>query len=181
MAELVSMRYATALFDLGLETQTLSDIFVEVETILSIFESDEEIMKIINHPQITSAEKMSVLDKAFGGKVSGSVMGLFALVLKKNREADLLSILRAFIQKVREHKGITVATLYSASVLSNEQIASIKSSLSAQLKKQVEINASVDPSLLGGLCIRVDGQIFDRTIKKQLDDMKKHLLGIQIV
>jgi F-type H+-transporting ATPase subunit delta len=178
MAKLISRRYANALFELALESNKLDLYKNEIELIYDSVTKDNEFLKILNHPQITSEEKAKMLDDIFKAKVSDDIIALFHLMLRKNREAELIDVLSVFLEKYNAYKGITTALVYSAKPLSEAQLNTIKQKLSQNLNKQVDIKAEVDPALIGGVKILVDGHIIDGTIKKKLDDLKKQLLNI---
>ena len=70
---------------------------------------------------------------------------------------------------------ITTAHVVSAATLSEAQLCALADMLSKKLNKQVEISPGIDPSLLGGLYIQVDGRVIDHTVKKQLSDIKENI------
>ena len=180
MAQLAAGRYANALFDLALETSKIDVFDEEVKLVLDTMKSDKEFLTVLDHPQISGGKKLSILEKAFKGKISDEILGLFSVIFRKNREAQLIDALEIFVRKVKEHKGIETAFVTSAKPLSEEQAESIKEKLSKNLNKQIFIQADVDESLLGGVRIKVAGHIIDGSVKKQLDDLKKQLLNIHL-
>ncbi len=180
MAQLIANRYANALFELALESGKLDLIEDEVKLVIETLNSDKDFIAVLNHPQITGKEKNDILENAFKGKISDEIMGLFSVVMRKNREAEISDILNAFVRKTEEYKGIETAFVTSAAPLSEQQISSIKDKLSQNLNKQIYIQADVDESLLGGIRIRVAGHVVDGSIKKQLDDLKKQLLNVHL-
>ena len=180
MAQLAAGRYANALFDLALETSKIDVFDEEVKLVLDTMKSDKEFLTVLGHPQISGDKKLSILEKAFKGKISDEILVLFSVIFRKNREAQLIDALEIFVRKVKEHKGIETAFVTSAKPLSEEQAESIKEKLSKNLNKQIFIQADVDESLLGGVRIKVAGHIIDGSVKKQLDDLKKQLLNIHL-
>ncbi len=180
MAQLAAGRYANALFDLALESSKLDVFEEEIKLVLDTMKNDKEFLLVLNHPQISGGEKMSILENAFKGKVSDEIMGLFSVALNKNRETQIIDMLEIFVKKAEEYKGVETAVVTSAKPLSEGQIESIKEKLSKNLNKQIFIQAEVDESLLGGVCVKVAGHIIDGSIKKQLDDLKKQLLNIHL-
>ena len=95
----------------------------------------------------------------------------------KNRETEILNILETFLNLVKEYKGITTAFIYSATQLSDSQLSAIKEKLSKKLNKDVIIKAYIQPELIGGMLINVDGKVIDNSIKKSLVDIKKSLIN----
>ncbi len=180
MAQLAAGRYANALFDLALESSKLDVFEEEIKLVLDTMKNDEKFLLVLNHPQISGEEKMDILEKAFKGRISNEIMGLFSVALRKNREAQIVDMLQIFVKKAEKYKGIETAFVISATPLSDKQIESIKEKLSKNLNKRIFIQAEVDESLLGGVCIKVAGHIIDGSIKRQIDDLKKQLLNIHL-
>ena len=180
MAQLISRRYANALFELAKELGRIDQYNDEVKLAYDAIKNNKDFVTIIDNPQITTTEKLNIFENIFRGKVSDDVLGLFNVVINKNRENLLLEIMEIFLMQVADYKGMVTANVQSAVALDNAQIEAIKNKLTNNLKKQVTVEVDVDPSLIGGLKIQVCGHIIDGTIKKQLDDMKKQLLNTRL-
>lgn len=181
MAKLIARRYANALFELAQESNRIDRFDEEVKMVYGSINDNDEFRTVLNHPQLSAEEKMAMLENVFKDSVCEDILGLFHLVLRKNREAELIEILSVFIDKVREFKRITTAYVFSAKPLSENQLKEIEVKLSQNLNKQVNIEASVEPELIGGVRILVDGHVIDGTIKKQISELKKRLADIQLV
>jgi len=180
MAKLVGRRYAQALFDLAIENNELESLEIQVDGVVQILLTNADFVGVINHPHITTAEKMDIISNAFNGELSNTLMGLLHVVFNKNREVDLLDMLQSFLLKAKEYRGIVTAKISSSMPLSDAQVEKIITTLSKNLDKQVEIEKIVDESLIGGLRIEVNGRVVDGTIKNQLSIMKKQLLDLQL-
>lgn len=175
MAELISNRYAEALFELALEKDCVDKYFEDVCLVYDCVKDDKEFLTVLKHPQISGEEKLSVLTVAFRGKISDDILGLFSVAFRKNREAELLEMLSAFIEKVRAHKGIVTAKIVSAKPLTAQQLHRIKDKLVQTLNKQVDVKYSIDQTLIGGLQIFVCGRLIDNSIKTKLNGLKNQL------
>ncbi len=147
---------------------------------INIIKNDNEFLKVLNNPQINSDEKLNVLQTAFKDNVSEEIINFFKVVFHKNREGYLLEMLEVFMEDVKEFNGITTANIVSAKPLSSSQLDRIKESLSKKLNKQVLIEAVVDPQVIGGLKISVDGHLIDNTLKRQINDLKGMLKDIKL-
>ena len=180
MAQLISKRYAEALFQLALEQDCVEKYNDEVKLICDCFKNDDEILKVLNHPEINSEKKMEIVSNCFKDFVSSDILGLFNIIFRKNREHELIEILDSFLKRVMEYKGIAKAIVESAVPLSEDNVNEIKEKLSIKLNKQVEVETRVLPELIGGLKISVCGFVFDNTVKNQLDGLKKALLEIKL-
>lgn len=180
MAGLISRRYAEALFQLALEKDCVDKYSDEIKLIHDTLAGNGEILKVLNNPEISSDIKMNILKDAFEKYVSEDVLGLLAVVFRKNREKELIDILSEFLGKVMEYRGIVYATVESAVPLKSEKINEIKQKLSKKLNKQVEVEVKIVPELIGGIKIAVDGYVIDNTVKKGIEAIKKALLEIKL-
>jgi len=177
----LSSRYASALFDLSLERNALNDNLEQAEFLRDTF-SEAQCQRIIKHPRISGKEKKSFFDSAFSGKISNDLLGFLHLAVEKNREAFIVPVLDDFIDMGNRHIRKTTALVVSAVPLKNEQVSALEALLSKKLDKQVTINHKVDPSLIGGLYVQVDGYYIDRTVKSSLKDIKDSLIsGVDVV
>ncbi len=175
MAKLVSKQYAKAIFELAVEKNSVDNYYDQADFLHSSLKDNEQLQKTILHPQITSADKLQLLESIFKQSVCDDFFGLFEVLLRKNREEEILNVLEDFLGSVQEYRGSAVATVQSAIPLSENQIQRITGSLEKALGKKVEIVSQVLPQLIGGLRISCAGHILDASVKKQFDDMKKLL------
>ena len=170
MAEL-SARYAVALFDLAEEDGALDEILGQAVSVRDVLLSDgcADAMK---DPHISKKEKRRFIDDVFAGGLHNDLHGLLCLMIEKSHESLMTDAISKFIAMAEEHNGKTDAVVVSAAELDEKQISALKGLLSKKLSKQVEISQKVDASLIGGMYILVDGYLIDRTVKKQLDDLR---------
>jgi len=168
-------RYATALFELLMENGAL-DVFLKQAAFLRDTLQDAECQRVINHPHISVAEKCEFFNNAFAEAIHNDLYGFLHLAIVKKHEKFLVPILTAFIDMADRYYRRTTANVTSAIELNEGQISALKELLSKKLNKHVEISLKVDPSVIGGLYIHVDGYfIVDQTMKKRLHDMKVNI------
>ena len=167
-------RYATALYSLSIESGQ-PDAFAEQAAVLRGVFQDAEYQRLINHPHITPKEKHAFLRDAFSGKIHEDLLGFLMLAIDKNREAYIESSLAAFIKLYDRYGRRTDAKVVSPEPLGEAQLKSLKAVLEKQLGKQVEIEVKLDPSIIGGLYIHVDGFFIDLTVKQRIRNIKDHI------
>lgn len=181
MAKLVSKVYGDALFEAARDMGNLDGFYEEVLALQSIWQQQPDLVQLLNHPQIVKEEKISVLKNIFAGRISDGVMGFLATIVEKGRQQNIPEIFNYFIHKVKEYKKIGTAYVSSAVELSGAQKAAVKERLLATTRyTEFEMNFTVDPSLIGGMVIRIGDRVADSSIKTQLYELKKELLGVQM-
>ena len=167
-------RYAKALFELSVERGLTAD-YLEQAAFISSALADEDFRRIISHPRISMAQKYAFLDGAFAGRIHDDLLGFMRLTVTKNREEFLAPAMDALVEMLRSHHNFTTAKVVSAVTLTSEQQNQLKVVLMRKIGKQIELNIEVDPSIMGGFRLHVDGFIFDRTVKRLLKDMKENI------
>ena len=181
MAKLVSKTYGDALFELALENGTEDVLFDEAKTFLEVIRSDDELVKFMKHPKIVKEEKIktgkAIFDKAFSKEFAGFLM----ILVQKDRFSEVESTLEYFIGRMKEHKKIGVAYVFTAKVLSDVQ----KKQVTARLLETTdfetfEMNYMIDETLLGGMVIRIGDRVVDTSIKNKLRSLSKELYALQV-
>jgi len=164
-------RYATALFELSQEQGMLAQ-YLEEATFVRDALQDEEVKGFITHPRVAGADKIAFFEKAFKAHIHEHLMGFMQLAVTKNREAFLLPALNQLVEMIRRHQNQTTARVVSAVALTDTQLAHLAAVLSRKLGKQVDVLVQVDPAVIGGISIHVDGFYMDHTLRFLLRNLK---------
>jgi len=172
--ERLSILYASALFDLAIEHDAI-DEFLENALLLHDCLQDSECMSLLAHPHISAAEKHDLFNTAFKGRIHEDLLGFLFLTADKNRETYLLPALVELVEMIKRHNRIVTAQILSATPFDDEQAKQLKLILSEKLDKTVELSPKIDPSVIGGPYIFVDGYYIDWTVKKRLRDLTAHM------
>lgn len=167
-------RYANALLELSEENGTLKEDVAQVARVRDAL-SERDVEQFLIHPHIANAKKQALLKTTFADQVSEHLMGLLFLMIDKQREQAIIPALNAFIDAANQKLGIVEARVVSAKELTEQELSHIHSILKKRLNKTVSIQTTVDPDVLGGFYILVDGQVFDGTLRTELLRMKERL------
>jgi len=170
----LSARYATALFELATESGNLDKLLTEARFLRDAFRNTDA-LQVLTHPLISTQEKNSFVEKAFGKAVGQDLFNFMKLAIAKNRENFLLPALTRLVEMIKLHRNQISAKVVSAVPLSDEQRVRLSRSLSLRLRKEVDVYVVVDPSLIAGISIYVDGYLLDRSVKTMLKNMNDDL------
>ena len=176
MAKQVDITYGNALFELALEEGKLDGLYEESLALIQILKDNEDLIKLLSHPKVSKDEKLKIVKDTFDGKASDELTGLMVMVVEKGHVNELISILNYFVKQVKKEKNIGVATVISAVELSDSQKQAIEKRLiETTVYDTMEIEYSVDKSLIGGLVIRIEDRVVDSSIKTKLENMSRTL------
>lgn len=169
----VGARYARALFDLALETKALDAIDADLKSLKAARETSADLRRVLASPGYTAEDKGKAL-VAIGQKAGFNQSTLnFLGVLAANRRASALpAVIASFEQLSAAHRGVVAAEVTSALKLTAAQTKGIKAALTQALGKDPEITTRVDPSILGGLKVKVGSRLFDASLRTKLDSLK---------
>lgn len=167
-------RYAKALMELSEEKGTLEG---DLELASGIREAlaEPEIVEYLTNPSIPAAAKKLIFKNAFQGMEGSHFMGFLELMVDKNRESIIHPVLDEYIDRVNERLGRIEARIVSARVLSEDKIESITRILRKKTRRQIEVLTKTDPDIIGGFYVLVDGQIFDGTVRTEINTIRQRL------
>lgn len=181
MAKLISKTYGDALFELAVEEEKVDVISEEILEIRKILEDNPEFGSLMNHPKITKEEKLQMAQQVFGDRISKELMGFLAIIISKDRYTDIDAILDFFIAEVKKYKGIGIAIVTTALPLKEQQCRSVEEKLLQTTGfREMEMHYETDPSLIGGMVIRIGDRVVDSSIRTKLTDLERTLLKVQV-
>ncbi len=180
MAELVSKTYSEAIFDIALEEGRLSDIQKEFDFVVNAFKDHPDFYEIIKTPKISSKEKKIILHETFENHVSQTLLNFLKIIIDKKRGTDILDIKRDFDVRIDTHNNVVKATVESVIPLSEDQLESLKATLTKMTGKSIFIETRLNPELIGGLVVKMGDQIIDGSVKFKLEGMLEGLTQIII-
>ena len=181
MAKLVSKTYGEALFEIAMEEKKTQELMEEILAVQEVLAENSELHKLFLHPGIPKQDKVQVMENVFKGRISDELVGFLDLVITKERYGELNAIFRYFIDRVKEERHIGIAYVTTAIELTDSQKAQVQEKLLVTTTYQtMEMHYNVDPSLIGGMIIRINDRVVDSSIRTKLNDLKKQLLNIQL-
>jgi F-type H+-transporting ATPase subunit delta len=171
-------RYASALFDLARDQRQIDAVSRSLDALNQALVDSKDFAELVASPLVSRDEA----GKAFGALASS--IGLdpittnFLGVLAANgRKNELRAVIRAFRRLAAEHRGETTADVVTARPLNDDQLAALKAQLRARAGRDVNIDAQVDPAILGGIVVKLGSQQIDASIRTKLNRLASAMKG----
>ena len=172
----IAERYATALFELADEAGAHDAVEKDVVALTAMIDGSDELADFIRSPLFSRDEHARGLGALLGKLGASELTKQFVgTVAQKRRLFALPGMITSYRRQLATSRGEMSATVESAHALSGEQISKIKETLKAQLGSDVALETSVDPSLLGGLVVRVGSRMIDSSIRTKLNRLQLNL------
>ena len=171
-------RYANAVFELAREQQAVDAVSADLASLRRAMETSSDLNRLVRSP-VFGAEDQSralraVLEKMGAGELSTKFVLLLAA---KRRLFVLLQIIKQYEQLVAKSRGETEAEVTAARALSDSEINELRAALKAKLGKEPRLHAKVDPTLLGGLVVKVGSRMIDSSIRTKLMGIRAAMRG----
>ncbi|WP_017299902.1 ATP synthase F1 subunit delta [Nodosilinea nodulosa] len=161
--------YAKALMSVAEDHNAIDQVGVEVADLLEALTNSDELTGFLANPLMAPDTKKGVLRQVAEGKVSDFLLSFLLLLVDRGRVAFLTPILQQYQTLLRELNNTVLADVTAAVDLSDDQQNAIRDRVKAMTgASSVELSVMVDPSLLGGLIIKVGSQVIDASLRGQL-------------
>jgi F-type H+-transporting ATPase subunit delta len=172
-------RYATALFELAVEQGALDGIERELEAIRALVAGSDDLRRVVRSLTLSRAEQAKALDAVLERLGTNQYVRNFVALLARNRRVFLLTdMIAAFQAKLAEHRGEVSAEVTSAVPLKPNHLDAVRDALRTIVGREVTLESRVDPSLIGGLTVRVGSRMLDNSLRTKLQNLELAMKGI---
>lgn len=176
----VARRYAEAFFSIAKESGKIDEFQDELGKIVQTIEEVPDLKEYFAHPLSPVKGKKEIAKQIFSSAMSPLALNFLLLVLDKKRQDYLGMIYNEYVDMADESRNITKAELISAMPISDDDLSALSDNLSRSSGKTVQLRVSVDPSIIGGLKIRLGDKVIDASIAKKLEMLKRSLQTAKI-
>ncbi len=166
-------RYATALFELAKEQGQLNAVETSLSRVAAALKESADLTRLTKSPAFSVATQSKALSVIFKVLDLDQLTQNFLLLLAKNRRLFAVEeIIKAFELLAANSRGEVAADVISATPLTEEQLNALATALREKLGKTPKITAKVDPTILGGLIVKIGSRMVDTSLKTKLNALK---------
>ena len=177
-SDVVAKRYAKALYELGQEEGLEQKFLEDMQNMALIVDQSAELRSILESPLYDIILKKRILkDVVSKVGISEYTLNFLNILLDKDRFVFLADIRDTYKQILDETSGRVRAFITSATDLDETQLERIAKTLSDVVKKEVDVDVTIEPSLIGGVIAEVEGMVYDGSVKTELSRLKQSLKG----
>jgi F-type H+-transporting ATPase subunit delta len=169
----VAGRYATALFELALETNAIDQVRAALAKFQGLLDQSADLKRLVRSPVFTAdAQEKALAAVLESAGIGGTAENFLRLVARKRRLFAIADIIRDFNLLVASHKGEVSAKVTVAEPLYAARLAEIKAALAEVTGKDVVVDVKVDPSIIGGLIVKLGSRMIDTSLRTKLHALK---------
>ncbi len=178
----LAARYAKSLMDIAIEQGKLDALYADMQGIHQMCQSSSELVSMLKSPIVNADLKNKTMKALLETKVDGVTMSFIKLIITKGREFFLPEIVTSFIALYKKHNKINEVLLTTAEPMDE----AIKSALLSKIQQQfqgmtIDLTTVVNEKLIGGFLLESNNTLFDASILRDLNDIKKQFLKNEYV
>lgn len=176
MADLaVVRRYARALFSTASRSGQVEQVEADLKAVDAAFRTVPNLSRALRAPTLSTERKRLLLQRAFAG-LAPLTQRFLALAVDRRREQILTDIYPEFVRLANEARNILPVEVTAAIPLTDPERAALARALAARTGKTVVLRVTLDPSLMGGLIVRMGDTVIDGSVKNKLAQLRQRLL-----
>jgi F-type H+-transporting ATPase subunit delta len=166
-------RYATALFELALETGSINAVSADLARFEALLTSSPDLLHLVRSPVFGSEDQLRALSAVLDKVEIGGLAGNFLKTVTRNRRLFAVQgILKAFRAQVARYRGEIRAQVTVAEPLSDAHVAALAETLKNVTGKDVAVDLTVDPALIGGLTVKLGSRMVDASLRTKLNAIR---------
>ncbi len=172
----IASRYATAVFELASEGNALDGLEADLGTLEGALNDSADLRDLINSPIYSRDDMQAGIGAVAAGLGLGDTLAnTLQLMASKRRLFVVPAMLSTLRAKIAEHKGEVTADVVSAKALTKTQADKLAKALKAAIGKDVNLNATVDEKIIGGLVVKVGSKMIDTSIRSKLNSLQNSM------
>lgn len=171
----VATTYGQALYDLAKDEGLTKDLLSQLTVLKEVFAQEDAFVQLLCTPSIPKQERTQVLDDTFRASVHPYVLNFLKILTEKGYIKHFSDCCTFFRQQYNHDNGIIAVTAVTKLPLSQELQSKLTEKISAVTGKTIELVNKVDPEVLGGVRLDLDGKSVDGTVRARLDNIRSIL------
>ena len=165
--------YARSLFEIAEESGSQERTLRELMFLRPTFQEFPEYAVLLDSPAVSARQRQELAGAAFGQALSPDTLGFLKLLIQNRRVLLAMEITDYYSELYNQYKNILNITATTAVPLEEEQRVRLAAALEKKTGKRVELDCRVEPGVIGGLLIEMEGSRIDATVKGELATLKK--------
>ena len=174
---MIARRYAKALVNLAENEKDLDNTGKHLNSITEVYKENLELRQVLSDTKVSSGIKLEILKDVLSKIKVSNLVDTFSRYLLAKRRIDFLpDIERAFNLLLQEKLGRIEANVTTASELPKDTVKKLVDAISSYSGKEIEVNVTIDPSIIGGIVTRIGSTVIDGSIQTYLNQIRQSII-----
>ncbi|MEI7661057.1 MAG: ATP synthase F1 subunit delta [Bacteroidota bacterium] len=177
---LVAERYATALFDLGLEQKAVEELYQDSLLVSKTCEASKDLRLLLDSPIVNSGKKQTILREIFEKSVHPISMTYMRIMVQKNREKFIPAIALKMVDLYNDYKNILIVHFKSPVLPDQVTRQQVLELMESYTQSDVDLKPEIDESLIGGFILSWKDKQYDASIRREIEDMRNAMAKVNL-
>lgn len=176
MTELAK-EYGAGLYQLAAEENASEQVLEQMRTLRGCFKEQPQFLRLLSNMALSKEERVGIIDAAFRGQVHPYLLNFIKILCERGALSEFAGCEEAFRELYNKDNGVVEALVTTGEKLSEDQRERLIEKLNAMTGKQIDLLEKVDPKVVGGVLLEMNGQRYDNTVRHRLESIRRAMVG----
>lgn len=176
MTELAK-EYGAGMYALAAEENIAKDVLAEMRMLRNCFKEQPEFVKLLSNMALQKEERLSILDSTLRGQVHPYLLNFLKILCERGALSEFAGCEEAYRELYNKDHGVVEAHVTTGAALSDDQRARLIEKLRQMTNQEIVLLEKVDPKVVGGVLLEMNGQRYDNTVRHRLESVRRAMVG----
>ena len=176
MTELAK-EYGAGMYALAAEEKIEKDVLEEMSTLKGCFKEQPEFVRLLSNMSLGKEERLGILDSTLRGQVNPYVLNFLKILCERGALHEFAGCEEAYREQYNKDHGVVEAHVTTGEEMNDDQRARLIEKLKQMTGKEVVLLEKVDPKVIGGVLLEMNGQRYDNTVRHRLESVRRAMVG----
>lgn len=173
----LAREYASGLYELAEEEHISAEMLDELKALNACFREQPDFCRLLCNMSLSKEERVTILDSALRGQVHAYLLNFLKLLCERGALNEYEDCVKAYHAQYNQAHGIASATVTTSAPLTDAQRGKLREKLLAMTGREVELTEKLDPAIIGGVLLEMDGRRYDNTLRHRLQSIHTAMVG----
>ena len=176
MTELAK-EYGAGLYQLAAEENASAQVLEQMRTLRGCFKEQPQFLRLLSNMALSKEERVGIIDAAFRGQVHPYLLNFLKILCERGVLSEFSGCEEAFRTLYNKDNSVMEALVTTGEKLNDEQRERLLEKLRKMTGKQIDLTEKVDPDVVGGVLLEMNGQRYDNTVRHRLESIRRAMAG----
>ena len=176
MTEL-AREYGDGLYDLACEEGVAAEVLGQLQMLVSLTREQPDFIRLLSNRALSKEERVAIIDKTLRGQVHVHLLSFLKILCERGILAELRGCEEAYHARYNADNDVIGATVTTAAPMDDKQRTELIARICQMTGRQVELTEKVDPAVMGGVLLEMNGKQYDNTVRHRLASIRQKMIG----
>lgn len=169
----LAREYAGGLYELTEEEQLSAEVLSQMQELLKCFREEPAFLKLLGNMSLSKQERVAIVDNALRGQIHPYLLNFVKILLERGALEEYAGCVSAFRTLYHDGHGFVDAQVTTSAPLTDDQRVKLMERLAQMTGSQIVLSEKVDPAVMGGVLLEMNGRRYDNTVRHRLEAIRE--------